>query len=143
MHVPIDIGDGMIHNLMRVFSSESAVGKQGVTVQRRSYLDVLANFRLNRLFLAVRNYLGAHFAASFKNAHDWNLVMTTSAGDTALTLRDVHVACFTADEGFIDFDVARKHLVERSLMKSKTNPVGQVPCGLLPDAEMPRDLATT
>jgi hypothetical protein len=62
------------------------------------------------------------------------------SGVSAPTLRDVHVARFAADEGFVGFHFAGE-LVERSVMQREAQPMRHEPRRLLRDADAARNLA--
>ena len=104
VYAAIYVLNGMIDNLMRVIRRQSFVGKQGIRVQSRASRDMLANLRLQFMFLAVRYDGGANLPAAFQDSHDCGLVFGACASDSALTFGDVHVSRLATDERFIYFD---------------------------------------
>ena len=44
--LPVNVLDGVIDDLMRILASKTIVGKQGISVERRTGFDVLSHFRL-------------------------------------------------------------------------------------------------
>ena len=109
-------------------------------VQGRTRFNVLANLRLKRVLLAIRNYYSTDLSATFHDAHDGGLVGSASASYPALALSDVHVSGFAADEGLVRLNVAAG-LLDISFMQSHANAVIQEPSGLLSDPKIPSDFA--
>lgn len=138
--VSIDVLNGVVYDLMRVVSGESFVRHQRVSVERCSRFDVLADFGLKGFLLAVRNDDSANLAATFHDPEYGSLVLAASAGDAALALRDVHIACFPADEGFIRFDVPAGFL-DKAVMQRHADAVIQEPSRFLSDADVLCDFA--
>src|SRR5277367_5578640 len=110
MHLPVHIGYSMIDHLMRIVALKPLVRLQRIAVECRSSFNMLTNLGLNCVLLAVRNHGGTYLAAlsvlaTFQNSHDRSFVFSARAGDAARTLRNVHVARFATDKGFVRFDV--------------------------------------
>jgi len=131
---PVDIFDGVVHNLMRVVRRQPLVGEQGVSVEGRASFDVLLHFGLESGLLSVGNHGSADLAATLKNAHDGNLIFGAGASDAAGLLRKMHIAGLTADERLIRFNFARE-LDRRVLVHGGANAVEHMPRGFLGDAD--------
>jgi hypothetical protein len=133
MDVAFYILNGMVNYLMRVVASEPVIGQERIGVESGTCFDMIPDFCLKRLLLAIRNHDGAYLPATLKNSHDCGLVLTAGSGDATLPLADVHIASLPADEGFVRFDVPRQ-FVSRRHSKRAPNPVIHKPCGFLGDA---------
>ena len=96
---------------------QAVVGYERIGVERGPGFDMLLDFGLERLLLAIRNYYGAHLAATLKDSHDCGFVLAACAGDSPLPLADVHVAGLTADECFVSLDLTGQ--LRRSLPKAQ------------------------
>src|SRR5581483_6911764 len=105
VNLPIDILNGVIHNLMCVFSSESLVGLEGIGIESRASFYVLTYFRLQSMFFAVRNYRGANLSATFKDSEHSRFIFRSCSRDASATLGNVHVSGFAPDKCLIYFDV--------------------------------------
>ena len=64
-----------------------------------------------------------------KQPHHSHLTRSASAYDYPLTLRTVHVASLSSDEGFVDFYVA-SHLPEGIALHRKSETLQHEPCCL-------------
>ena len=58
----VDVFDSVIHNLVRVGSSQSLIRKQRIGVEGRARFDVLLDLRSQGSFLPTRYDDGANFA---------------------------------------------------------------------------------
>src|SRR5208337_1135242 len=129
-NLAVDVLHGMVNHLMRIIPFEAIVEKQSISIERCASFDMLLDFRLKRLFLAIRNHDSAHLPATLQDAHDSGFVFSASPGNPALALCDVHVAGLASDEGFVGFHFAGEFL-GRLTMKGKANAVHHMPCRLL------------
>jgi hypothetical protein len=126
--------------------SSPLVGEKEIGVESAARPDVLVYFRVDCFLSPVRNHGGTHvagfiFGPALKNSHHGGLVLASGTGDAALALGNVHVPRFTADEGFIRFDVAGQ-LLARVHTQAESNPVIQKPRGLLGYVQVAGDFAT-
>jgi hypothetical protein len=62
----------------------AVVRHQSISVESGASFDVLLNFRLKSLLLAIRDYLGADLTTALQDTHDSSLVFAASTSDTAL-----------------------------------------------------------
>src|ERR1019366_5991936 len=92
-------------------------------------------------FIAVGNYSSANLATTFQCAEHDSLVFSASTSDAALPLFNVHVAGFSTDEGFVNFDFAVQ-LAEEFILQGQTNAVHHKPSSFLSDSYVLGDLAT-
>src|ERR1700722_9533060 len=143
MNLSVNIGYRVIDDLMRVIAFKSFVRLQRIAIECGACLNVLANLRMDRMFLAIRNYGCAYFAVlailtTFQYAHDGSLVFAAGPSDAPCAFRNMHVAGFTADESLIGFDMAGE-LLKRSMMESEANAVHHVPSRLLGDSQVAGD----
>src|SRR5665213_2346536 len=123
----------MVYNLMLKFV-QPFIRFQGIGIQCRSSLNVLADFRLKGLLLAAVYNFGPDFAAALKDSEHHSLVFTASPGNLAGLYVFVNVASFTAHESFVGFNVARCFLA-RPHVEHESNAVIHEPCGFLSDAD--------
>src|ERR1035438_621482 len=131
VHAAIYVLSRMVYDLMSIVAGQSVVGHERVSIESRASGDVLADFLLQYFALAARNDSGAYFSATLKDSHDSGLVMSASASNAALALRDVHVTCLAADEGFVYFHFAAKLGTEEIILHGQPNPMQHEPCRLL------------
>src|SRR5437870_1722287 len=106
MHATIYIFRSVVNHLMRVIASKPIVGEQCVSVQRGSSFHVLFHFRLQNWLATGTDNHSANFTAALKNAHNWGFVLSASSGDPSLSLAQVHIPRFAADESFVRFNFA-------------------------------------
>src|ERR1035437_6962451 len=116
------------------------VGFQGIGVDGRSGFHVLADLRLKRLLLPVRNNRSANFTAAFQDSHDGGLVSWAGAADFGAALRCLHIAGLAADEGFVRFDFTAEHS-ESAISESEPQTVIHEPRGFLGHSEIAGRLA--
>jgi hypothetical protein len=136
---PVDVLDGVIHNLMSILPCQSLVVEEEVCIEGRAGLNMLLHFGLQRVLLAVRHNRCDDLAVTLKDAHHSNLVFRSRTSDATGSLRNVHVAGLATYEGFIGFNLTRQ--LGRCLMQGGTDTVKHEPSGLLSDAESASDLA--
>jgi hypothetical protein len=113
MHVPVNVALGVVDHVMGVVRVQPGVGQEGVSVESRAGLNVVADVTLNVTALEAAENLGPHgavpvLAVTCEQAHDDGLA---SDGATALdvqplALAGVHIPRFAADVGLIRFDLA-------------------------------------
>ena len=109
VYLTFDVAFGMVNDLM-VELVKSVVGLLGVGVQRGPFFNVLANLGLQFLLLASANNSRANLSATFEHAKDRGFVFPAGACDTALALRQVHVAGLPSDECLVRFHFAGEQL---------------------------------
>ncbi len=92
---------------------------------------------------AIRNHEGLNLSAALQQSHHGGLVSSAGSGDAALTLGDVHVAGFTADESLIGLNrtAVAAQLHHGAVLHSLANPMKHEPRGFLSDSQRPRNLA--
>lgn len=137
---PVNILHGVIHNLVGIVSGQSLVRTERIRVQRRSCFDVLADFRLQSVLLAVRYDRGANLPAALQDSHNSGLVLRASTSDAAFTFTNVHVPSLAADEGLVYFNfsttaVATKFLAEKVILQSQAETLQHKPCRLLGNSQ--------
>src|SRR5439155_5170165 len=118
------------------------IGFEFIAVERRASLDVLLDFGLQRSLPSILDNRSTNLSASLQDTHYRTFVLSSSSGDTSLPLRDMHVPCFAADEGFINFDFSSEPH-ERFQLHSFPNPVKHEPRGFLRHAKSPRHFIGT
>src|SRR5215211_413992 len=64
MHVPINVALGVVDDGMRVLSVQPGVGHEGVSVESRASLNVVADVPLNVVTLQAAQNLGSHGAVA-------------------------------------------------------------------------------
>jgi hypothetical protein len=121
----------MIYDLMGVIAFQPIVGRQSIRVESRTRRDVLIDFGLQRMFLAVRNDRSTNLSATFQDAHDGGFVFGTRSGDSASPFAYVHIPSLTADERLIYFDFAAEFRPEEIILQSKPKTLQHEPCRLL------------
>jgi hypothetical protein len=62
VNLSIDVGHGMIDDLVRVFAGESFVREQRIGVQRGASIDVLSYFALQSLLFSAVDNDGSNFS---------------------------------------------------------------------------------
>src|SRR5688572_25030947 len=131
---------GVINNLMLKFV-QTFVRFQGIGEDGGTRNDMLTDFRLKRVLLAVRDNLNADLSATFQDSHNSSLILTASASDFLRANVRVHVAGFSADEGFVGFNLTGE-FVAGAHAQAEANAVIHEPRGSLCDLQRPRHLAT-
>jgi hypothetical protein len=106
VYLPIHICLSMIDHLMGEVIGKPIVGLQGIAVQIRSNLNVLADQTVKFRLPAGANNLRADLSAALQNRRNNCLALSTSPGDLLRPLVSVHVAGLAADESLISFDFA-------------------------------------
>lgn len=85
---------------------------------------------------------GTDFTAALHDSEYWSLVLAASSSDAPFALRNVHIARFAADDGFVRLDVSAG-LLDRAIVKRHANAMVQEPCGLLSDTKIAGHFAGT
>src|SRR5579871_395312 len=129
VNLPVNVGFGVIDDLVREVLTQTPVGKQFIGVDVRSLADVLLNDGLKSLFLPVVNHGRSDLAAALEHAYHDGLLKRI-----VLALRGVHVSRLAADEGFIYFDMTGQLAALFSLV-CLPNPVKHEPRGFLADSK--------
>ena len=106
VNATVDVFNGMVGNLMGELGSKAVIAQQEIGIERRTCLDMLADFALNDVLAAVWDNDGADFAGTLKDAHDRNLVFAAPSGDALGFLASVRIACLAADEGLVCLNLA-------------------------------------
>jgi hypothetical protein len=122
---------------------QAFVGLERIGEDCRTGQHMLSEFGLKRLLLGSRNDLHSNsaiaFAAAFQNAHHGGFVFATGPSDLAGANVLVHVARFSADEGFLCLDLTGQFVAVLFLMR-EPNPVKHKPRGFLADSQCSMDL---
>lgn len=121
----------MIDYVVNVLRLKTVVRLPSVSVNIRALLNMPLNVRLQGFPSYVRYNVGSNFAV-LKQAHNRNLASPASA--QMPTLAKVYIASKTADESFVNLNIATK-LVKGSGLHCLSDAVKQEPCGLLGDAK--------
>lgn len=139
----VDVFNGMVNDCMGIVSPKSLIGEQRIGIERGTRFDVLLDLGMENLLLAAGDHSCANLAAALQQSHNSSLVFATCAGDTALTLADMHVAGLAANESLIRFDfaTAATDLHEGATLHRFANPMEHEPRGFLSDAKGPCNLA--
>jgi hypothetical protein len=101
--LPIDLFLSMVDNLMREVLIQAPIGNQLVSIDLRSFANMLFNDGLKSGFLPVLYYSRSYFAAALEHSHHDGLLKRV-----VLSLTHVHITSFAANHGLIDFDVSTK-----------------------------------
>src|SRR5437868_4002970 len=142
VYAAIYILRSVIYNLVSVISRQTLVGLEGIGVQGRTCLDMLANLSLQRSTAAIRNDSSSNLSTTFHDAHDCGFVLSAISGDAALPLAQVDIPCFAADESLINFDFAAvrsKFAAEEAVLQSESDAVEHEPCRLLSNLQIAGD----
>ena len=139
MHVSPHILNGMIHDLMGVFTLQPFVRHIGISEQIATWFNVASNFSMKASALHIRQYLCPNLAmlrngATLQHAHDNRLARSASAPDLLPALVSVHIASEAADEGFIRFN-SSTHLFKRAGLCRQAQTMQHEPGGFLRDAK--------
>src|SRR2546427_11807547 len=70
-------------NLLVFEFIQAVIGLEGIGVQRGTSLDMLADFRLKRFLLPVRDNGSANFTAALQDSHDSSFVFAARPGNPA------------------------------------------------------------
>ena len=146
MDAPVDILDGVIHNLVRVVAGEPTVGEKRIGVERGTRFHMLANLILQHAFLPVGDDNGANLAAALKQSHNGGFVFAASTSDATGLDAQVHIAGLTADESLVGFHFAitiTAQLHKGAGLHGIADAVEHEPCGLLSDAQSAGHFAGT
>jgi hypothetical protein len=125
----------MVDNGVFVIRLQPIVGEQLIGEDRGTGFDMLTHVRLKFLLAATADDESANFAATFDHSHSDGLILTTSAGNHARTLRLVHIARLAADHAFIYLYFTGELPSIVSLMR-EPNTVQHEPRGLLSDSQV-------
>ena len=107
--VRVDFAANVLYRVVNHFMLklvQAFVRFQRVSKQRGPGENVVADFRLQSLFLRVPDNLGTHLATALQDPHDGGFVLAAGAGNDVVPFRLVPVPCLAADEGLIRFDLA-------------------------------------
>src|SRR5689334_6699111 len=106
VNATVNVSYSVIDNRMSVVLRQPFIREQFIGIESRASFYVLLNFGLKRSLAAVIHNGGTNVSTTLKNAHDDSLVYRSTASDSTLTLRNVHVPCLTANESLIGFHFA-------------------------------------
>jgi len=136
VNASVNIGLGMIHELMNIIRIESSIRREFIGKHLRACFDVRPHFCLQRVAPAVRHMLDAHLAGfAVQQAHDQFFARAASAGDLRLFIF-VHEAGESADESLVGFDWPfRTEFLKTAALHCLTNAMEHEPSGRLSDAE--------
>lgn len=102
--IAICVFDGVIDDRVLEVLGQSVVGLQFIREDRRASFDMLTHLLLQFVFAAIVYDERSDVAAPFHEAHNYGLILSSSAGDNTLALRLVHVPRFSANESFVNLD---------------------------------------
>lgn len=145
VHLPIYVAFGMVDRLVREMLWQILVGHECVRIECGAGSDVPINFSVQRVLLAIRNYVGANLTATFQHSNDSRFALHAAVKDFQLALVSVHESSSTTDKGFVHFDflATPADLHEVFVMQGEANAVHHKPSRLLRDAQRPTDLIGT
>jgi hypothetical protein len=132
---------GVIHNGVLVVASQSIVGFQRVTEERRASLYVLTNLAMEFMLPPVRNGKGADVSAALYHSKGDSFVFPARTGDYLRSALRVHIAGLATDERFVNLDFTLQ-LGCGFVLHGFTNPMEHEPRRLLSQSEITGDLAT-
>ncbi len=112
MDIPVNVLHGVVYHLMRVVSGESIVREKEIGIERRSCLNVLADFALDHFLFAVLDHAGADLAAALKDSHHGGFILAASPGNFQGAFGFVHIPRFATYESLIRFHMTGKHILE-------------------------------
>jgi hypothetical protein len=81
----------VVDDLVNVFTFQSVVGSQGVTVEGGASLNMLSDFGLQRSLFPIRNYGSSDFSAALRDSHNCGLVFSARASDAPFPFVGMHV----------------------------------------------------
>ena len=142
VNLPINVLLGMVNDLMSVFLSQPVVGLQRIGIEGATSFNVLFDAGLQGASLPICDYHSANLATTFQCSKHDGFVFSASTSDAALAFVEMHIASFSADEGFINFDFTAK-LASGFVLQSQTNAMQHEPCGLLGDFQIAGEFTTT
>src|ERR1044072_5586480 len=135
VNMPFRVALGVVDNLVRIFVGQAVVGHERISINGRTFLDVLSHFAVQLLPSNTFHDLAAHPRNSFAGV---TLQKTkhcdlANASTSALTFASMHVSGLAADIGLIGLDAAL-HFLHRAVLHRKTDAVKHEPRGLLRDS---------
>src|SRR5581483_2962059 len=142
VNLPVDVGFGMLHNVMHEPYAQVVISEPFIRVDLRSVLHSIQDFFLQGFTLHVGNDLGADFAhVTLQHSHNDSLALRSDLDVVTDTLFLVHVLQLSADECLIGFDWARTSakLSKRAILKSQSQTVQDKPSGFLSDSQVARN----
>src|SRR5207245_10807250 len=116
-----------------------------IGVQSGGISYIPASLLFHHIFPTAGNHIDTNLSATFQDTNNRSLVLRASTSDTALTLANVHVPSFAADEGFIHFyfaAVSAQLGAEELILHCKANSLQHEPRGLLAHVDVTRNLVT-
>ena len=133
--LPIDIGFGMVDNLMREVLFQAFIGLQCIAVHGRTDFYMLPYQSLQFRLAACANDLGMDLATTLENRRYDSLAFRAGTCDSLGALVGVHVTRLSADECFVHFDFSTKLAAEVLALHGEPDSMQHEPCGLLRDLD--------
>ena len=142
MDSAVHIGDGVVDDLMPVLSCKPFIRVECIGINCGPFLNMLFDLGEKSLSFGARNNMSPNFSVTLQESENGSFVFMAGSSNLGAALGSVHVARLAADERFINFDFPA-HLLKRTALHGKAEPVHHEPCRLLSDAEVAGDFATT
>ena len=95
----------MIDDSVIIVRIQPVIGFKFIAVDRCSRFHMLTNLPLQSSLTAVIHNECPHVTAALHHAHDHGFIFSACASDDAGTLAAMHVAGFSADESFVNFNL--------------------------------------
>lgn len=133
VNISPNILNGMVNNLMDVFSVKAAI-RLAVRKKFRAGLNKVPNAFMKRLAVSIFDDSSSDFALTLKQSHHGNFTNRPAPFNHRFPFALVHVARFAANVCFINFDLTRKFL-KRACLHRKADSVQEKPCALLSNAK--------
>src|SRR2546425_5890564 len=108
MNFAVHVLNRMIDDSVIVVRIQSVVGFKLIAVDCRSRFHMLTNLPLQSSLTAVIHNKCPHVSPTLHHSHNDSLVFSACASNDAGTLAAVHIACFSADESFVNFNLATR-----------------------------------
>src|SRR5579864_4870173 len=137
---PVNVPLCMVNKLMHVFIFQALVSLQLIAIQKASKSNVLVNIFSERVSKTVCDDLSANVSTTFNHSHDLHFIFRAVAlfavNPARLNIL-VHVARFSTNESFVNFDFARiaAKFHHGTLLQGKTDSVIHEPSGFLRDLQ--------
>lgn len=139
MNVSLDVGFGVVDELVDIIGAESEVGVRFVGEQVRARFDVLLDRHIQTRPASIIQNGNTDLSSALQHGVNRNLAdsAATFALHDALLAVIVHVANLAANEGLIDFDFAIQLAAVVVILHCQTNSLKHEPSSLLTDAYSP------
>src|SRR5208282_2579325 len=146
VNAPLDVAFHVIDDVVSEVWRQPHVTGELVSHQFRSFRNGFANGRVRDNLVAISSYFGAYFSATFQHPVDNRFRPVILADFHFDPSRLVHVAGFTADESFINFDLSTGTAdlcTEEIVLHSQPNPLQHEPGRFLANLQIAGDLVGT